>query len=471
MTHTPDADQPTATRPSDATGRPASASHRALDREIVALALPSLGALVAEPLFLLVDTALVGHLGAAELAGVGIGATVLTTAVGLLVFLAYGTTPAVARLVGAGDRPGAIRAGLDGIWLAIAVGLALLATMPFARPLVALFGADPTVTAHAATYLTISIAGLPAMLIVLAATGLMRGLQDTRTPLVIAGIGFAANAALNAVLIYGLHLGVAGSAIGTVVAQWGMGSFYLWFAVREARRSGVSLAPHPGRVGRAAGDGGWLFLRTLSLRIALVATTVVATQAGTASLAATQIAFAVFSTLAFVLDALAIAGQAMLGKALGSGDAHGARVVTQRLTRWGLLLGAAVGALLLAVSWVLGRVFTSDPAVLDLVWIAFVLLAVAQPVAGFVFVLDGVLIGAGDVRYLAWTGLLNLAVYLPFLLLALPFVDAALPGLAAGSWSVAIIWAAFALGYLGSRAVTLGLRARTDRWLVLGATR
>ncbi len=138
---------------------------------------------------------------------------------------------------------------------------------------------------------------------------------------------------------------------------------------------------------------------------------------------------------------------------------------------WGLLFGAAVGALLLAVSWVLGRVFTSDPAVLDLVWIAVVALAVAQPVAGFVFVLDGVLIGAGDVRYLAWTGLLNLAVYLPFLLLALPFVDAALPGLAAGSWSVAIIWAAFALGYLGSRAVTLGLRARTDRWLVLGATR
>lgn len=438
---------------------------RRLDRDIVALALPALGALVAEPAFLLVDTALVGHLGAAQLAGVGVGGAVLQTAVGLLVFLAYGTTPAVARLLGAGDRPGAIRAGVDGIWLAIVVGLALLATIPLAHPLVAAFGAAGDVTEHAATYLGISILGLPAMLVVLAATGLMRGLQDTRTPLIVAGAGFTANAILNAVLIYGLGLGVAGSAIGTVIAQWGMAAFFLAFSVREARREHVSLRPSLAAVGRVAGVGVWLLLRTLSLRVALIATTAVATRLGTDVLAATQVAFALFSTLAFALDALAIAGQAMVGKALGVGDAALVRRVTRRLVQWGLVGGAALGALLLALAWVVGGAFTSDPDVVGLLPWALVPLALAQPIAGFVFVLDGVLIGAGDVRYLAWTGLVNLAAYLPLLLLAL------LPAVPHGSAALAVLWLAFSLGYLSARALTLGLRARSDAWMVLGATR
>lgn len=431
----------------------------ALDRQILRLAIPALGALIAEPAFLLVDTALVGHLGAEQLAGVGIGVAVLSTAVGLLIFLAYGTTPAVARLLGSGDRPAAIRAGLDGIWLAIVAGGALLLTAPLARPVVAVFGATPAVTEHAAVYLGISILGLPAMLIVLAATGLMRGLLDTRTPLVVATIGFGANAALNLLLIYGFGLGVAGSALGTVIAQWGMAAFFLWFAVREARRTGVSLAIHWGDLGRTASTGGWLFLRTLSLRAALLATTAVATQAGTATLASTQIAFALFSTLAFALDALAIAGQAMLGTALGAGDAAAARTVTRRLQAWGVGFGCVVGALLLSVAWVLGGVFTSDAAVLETLPVALVLLALAQPIAGYVFVLDGVLIGAGDVRYLAWTGVLNLLVYLPLLLLAL------LPGCNA----LAVIWGTFSFAYLGARATTLGVRARSDAWMRLGA--
>ncbi len=433
----------------------------ALDREILALAAPALGALVAEPAFLLVDTALVGHLGAEELAGVGIGVAVLSTVVGLLVFLAYGTTPTVARLLGAGDRPGAIRAGIDGIWLAIVAGVALLATAPLAGPVVALFGAASAVTQHAAVYLGISIVGLPAMLIVLAATGLLRGLQDTRTPLVVAAVGFAANAALNVALIYGAGLGVAGSALGTVIAQWGMAGFFVAFAVRAARRAGVPLGIRWADLGRTASTGGWLFVRTLSLRVALLATTAVATQAGTTALAATQIAFTLFSTLAFALDALAIAGQAMVGKSLGADDVAQARAVSRRLQRWGVGLGCVVGALLLSVAWVLGGVFTTDAGVLAALPAALVLLALAQPIAGFVFVLDGVLIGAGDARYLAWTGVVNLAVFLPLLLLAL------LPG-----WpALTVIWAAFSFGYLGARAVTLGLRARSDAWVRTGAAR
>lgn len=461
----PDSVEPgaSATTASDRRNRLApQAQRRALDREIVALALPAFGALVVEPLFLLVDTALVGHLGAAELAGVGIGATVLQTAVGLLIFLAYGTTPAVARLVGAGDVPGAIRAGLDGIWLAVVAGAALLATLPLAGPIVALFSADARVQTHASVYLGLSILGLPAMLIALAATGLMRGLQDTRTPLIVAGVGFAANGALNATLIYGFGMGVAGSALGTVIAQWGMAAFFVGFAVVQARRHGVSLRPRFRAVGRAAGTGGWLFLRTLSLRVALLATTVVATRLGTPELAATQIAFAIFSTLAFALDALAIAGQAMLGRALGASDAALARRITTRLVRFGILGGCAVGAALAATAWVIGGIFTSDPSVLALLPAALLPLALAQPIAGLVFVLDGVLIGAGDARYLALTGAVNLAIYLPLL---------AASTLASGAAALGALWLAFAFGYLGARAVTLWLRARQDSWLVVGTTR
>ena len=185
----------------------------------------------------------------------------LTTAVGLLIFLAYGTTPAVARLLSAGDRPAAIRAGIDGIWLAVVAGAALVAAMPLAKPVVAVFGAASDVTEHAAVYLGISILGLPAMLIVLAATGLMRALQDTRTPLAVATAGFAATAAPNALLIHGLRLGTAGSALGTVIAQWGMTAFFLWFAGREARRERVPL----GAVIWAAFSFGYLGARAVML--------------------------------------------------------------------------------------------------------------------------------------------------------------------------------------------------------------
>ncbi len=194
-----------------------------IDRDILRLAVPALGALVAEPLFLLTDTALVGHLGADPLAGLGVASAILQTAVGLLIFLAYATTPAVARRLGGGDRPGAIKAGIDGMWLALGIGVVLaLLAWPAAGPLVQLFGSTAAVSDEATTYLTISLIGLPGMLVVIAATGLLRGLQDTRTPLIVAVAGFAANAALNAVLIYGAGWGIAGSAAGTVVAQWAM---------------------------------------------------------------------------------------------------------------------------------------------------------------------------------------------------------------------------------------------------------
>jgi putative MATE family efflux protein len=434
-----------------------------LDRDILRLAVPALGALVAEPLFLLTDTALVGHLGEVPLAGLSIGSAILQTAIGLLIFLAYATTPAVARRLGAGDRSGAIRAGIDGLWLALGIGVALVAVgLPISNALVSLFGANPAVTEAADTYLTISLWGIPGMLLVIAANGLLRGLQDTRTPLVVAIGGFAANAALNAVFIYGLGLGIAGSAIGTVIAQWAMAAVYLVIAVRAARATGIRLRPGLAGVSHAAGSGGWLLLRTASLRAAMLATVFVGTDLGVTELATLQIALTVFSLLAFILDALAIAGQAMIGHGLGAADVPRVSAVTRRLVGHGLLSGVGLGAIVALLAPFAGPLFSGDAEVHRMLVVTMLAMAAGVPLAGYVFVLDGVLIGAGDARYLAITGLLNLAVYVPLLVLVELLRPE--PGLV---W----LWLAFGLGYIGARALTLGLRARGTRWMVTGEER
>ena len=435
---------------------------KALDRDILRLAVPALGALVAEPLFLLTDTALVGHLGETPLAGLSIASALLQTAIGLLIFLAYATTPTVARRLGAGDRPGAIRAGIDGLWLALLLGAVLVAVGIFAaRPLVQLFGATAAVEEQAVIYLTVSLAGLPAMLLVIAATGLLRGLQDTKTPLIVAVCGFAANAGLNALFIYGFGAGIAGSAAGTVVAQWAMAAVYLVIAVRASRRDGVSLRPGLAGVTGAAASGGWLFLRTASLRSALLATVVVASDLGVVELATFQIASTLFFTLAFILDALAIAGQALVGHGLGAEDAPRVRGVMRRLVLWGIGAGVVLGLGLAALSPVLGSVFSSSRDVQQALLVVVLVMAIGVPLAGYVFVLDGVLIGAGDARYLALAGLATVVIYAPLLLLVALFGPSGTAGLV---W----LWLAFGLGYMSARALTLGLRARGTAWMRTG---
>lgn len=450
----------------DTDPRPSARSaQRSVDRDILRLAVPALGALIAEPLFLLADTAMIGHLGATPLAGLGLASAVLQTIIGLMVFLAYATTPAVARRVGLGDERGAVASGIDGLWLALGLGAVLAVAGWWAAPaLVGAFGATPDVTAEASVYLTISMAGLPAMLVVFAATGLLRGLQDTSTPLWVAGIGFAVNIALNYVFIYIAGWGIAGSAIGTVVAQWGMVAVYLVVVARHAARVGASPWPHHAGVLRGAASGGWLFLRTLSLRLALLLATWTATSLGSNELAAFQVAMTIYFTIGFALDALAIAAQALIGRDLGAGDLTAVRAVLRRCLQWGVGSGAVVGVVVLATAWVLPAVFTSSADVAALLPPTLVVLALSAPLGGIVFVLDGVLIGAGDARYLAWTGLVNLAVFVP---LALWVVAVAPAGAAGPAW----LMAAFALGYLGARAVTLGLRARGSAWIVVGAGR
>lgn len=432
-------------------------------REILRLAVPAFGALIAEPLFLLADSAIVGHLGVDQLAGVGLASTLMHTAVGLMVFLAYSTTPAVARAIGDGKLGKALAAGRDGVWLALILG-AVLAVAGFvaAEPLVGLMGATGEVRGFAVDYLRWSMPGLAAMLLIFAGTGVLRGLQDTRTPLVVATAGFALNIALNWFLVYGLDLSVTGSAIGTSIAQWAMAAVYLVMVGRNARQHGVSLKPHWHGIRAMTKVGSWLMLRTLSLRLAILSTVLVVTAQGAVNLAAHQLAMTIFSFLAFALDALAIAAQALIGKELGARNAVRVRELTRTMIRWGLGFGVMTGVLLaVAAPWA-GYLFTSDAGVREALTVALWVLAVGQPLAGYVFVLDGVLIGAGDARYLAIAGVVNLAVYLPLL----AAVHLTRPDGAAG---LVWLWVVFALGYMLARGVTLGLRARTDKWVVLGS--
>ncbi|MCX4907130.1 MATE family efflux transporter [Streptomyces sp. NBC_00878] len=436
------------------------AARRRHDREIVALAVPAFGALIAEPLFLMVDTAIVGHLGTAQLAGLGIASALLATAVSIFVFLAYATTAAVARRVGAGDLQAAIRQGMDGIWLALLLGTAVIAiVLPTAPALVELFGASDTAAPYATTYLRISALGIPAMLVVLAATGVLRGLQDTKTPLYVAVAGFVANGALNVGLVYGADLGIAGSAWGTVIAQCGMAAAYLLVVIRGARKHGASLRPDAAGIRACAQAGVPLLLRTLSLRAVLMIATAVAARLGDTDVAAHQIILSLWSLLAFALDAIAIAGQAIIGRYLGAGDAQGAREACRRMVEWGIAVGVVLGGLVIVSRPLFLPLFTSDSIVHDTALPALLMVALSQPICGIVFVLDGVLMGAGDGPYLAWAMILTLAVFAPVALLVPVFGG----GLTA-------LWGAMTL-MMTVRMLTLWLRTRSGRWVVTGATR
>jgi putative MATE family efflux protein len=421
---------------------------------------PAFGALIAEPLFLLADSAIVGRIGTVPLGSLGVAAQALTALVNISIFLAYGTTAAVARQLGAGNRQAAIRQGIDGLWLAAAIGVVVLAVgVPLAAPIIGVFGATPAVSAGGITYLRISLLGAPAMLAVLAGTGVLRGLQDTKTPLFVSVAGNALNVTLNAIFVLGLHWGIAGSAWGTVIAQNLAAGAYLAMVIRGARAAGVKLGIDLAGLQAAARIGAALVIRTMALQAVLIVAAAMAARDGDSAIAAHQIAFRLWSLLAFALDAIAIAGQAITGKYLGAGDIAGARSATRRMIIWGAGCGAAFGVALLAARPWLPALFAAAPPVAHLLLAVLLIVAAEQPVAGVVFVLDGVLIGAGDQNYLAVAGLVATAV----------FGIAAAVVLASGAGLIGL-WIAIS-AWLAARFITLTLRARGSRWLVTGAVR
>lgn len=428
------------------------------DREILRLAVPALGALAAEPLYILTDTAVVGHLGTPELGGLAVAGTILTTAYSLFNFLSYGTTAAVARAAGAGRSEASARNAVQSLWLALLIGTALALGGLLAAPLlVGLMGPSATVRPHALLYLRIASLGMLPVMLALVGVGYLRGLQDTVTPLRIALLANLANLVMELVAIYGLGMGLAASAWSSVIAQAGAAAVFCRHIARHASADRVSRRPDLTTLRSLVVVGRDLFLRTGSLLAALAVATAVASRLGTVPLAAHQIAFQLWSFLALTLDAVAIAAQAMVGRLLGAGDADAARAASKRMVEWGLLAGLVLGGLVAVLRPVLAPLFSDDQAVVDLTLQVLWLVAVLQPLNAVVFVLDGILIGAGDLRFLAGAMVAAFALFLPAAILA---------GSAGGT--LGWLWGAVTL-LMVARLVGVAWRFAGRSWMVTGA--
>ncbi|GAA1280535.1 MATE family efflux transporter [Pseudonocardia aurantiaca] len=442
-------------------------SDRVPARQVLRLAAPALPVLAAEPLYLLVDTAVVGRLGAVALAGLAVAGVVFAQVTSQLNFLSYGTTARAARLHGAGRRSAAVGEGVQATWLALAVGLLVLCVGQLvARPVAEALGDGGAIAEAAVSWLRVALLGAPLVLVTLAGNGWMRGVQDTAKPLryVLAGNGLSAVAC--PVLVHGAGgwagMGLPGSALANVVGQTVGASLFVGALARAARAESVSLRPSPAVLRAQMALGRDLIARSLAFQACFLSAAAVATRFGAAAAAAHQIVLQLWFFLALVLDAVAIAAQSLVGAALGSPErgAQRARALAAQVTRYGLVLGVAFGVLFGALAGVLPPVFTPDVAVLAEVPVAWWFFVAMQPVAGVVFALDGVLLGAGDAAYLRTTTLL--AAVLGFL----PAIWASL----AFGWGLAGIWSGL-VAFMLIRLVAVSLRARSDRWAVTGAVR
>jgi putative MATE family efflux protein len=436
---------------------PAAVDRGTLNRRIAALALPALVVLAAEPLYVLVDTAVVGHLGRLPLAAVAVGGTVMSVAVWFGTLMAYGTTGRAARRFGAGDRTAAVAEGVQASWLALATGalLVLLAQL-FATPVTRALAADPAAAEAAAQWLRIAALGIPGLLLAAAGNGWMRGVQDTRRPLYFVLGANVLSAVLCPLLVYPAGWGLIGSAVANVVAQSLTGGLFLWAIIRER----APLRPSPAVIVRQLVLGRDLLIRGAAFQACWLSATAVAARFGVAAVGAHQIGLQLWFFCALALDAVAIAAQSLVGAALGAGDGSAAREVARRVTAVGAVAGVGFAALAAAGAGVVPGWFTGDQAVQEqaaIVWPWFVGML---PFAGVVYALDGVLIGAGDVGYLrTMTLAAALAGFLPAIWLAYAL-----------DWGLSGVWFGLALFTL-IRLVFLLVRRRGARWAVLGATR
>jgi putative MATE family efflux protein len=427
------------------------------DREIFLLALPALGALAAEPLYLLADTAIVGHLGTPQLAALALASTLLTGLATFCNFLTYGVTAQVARLHGAGEvrRAGAVAA--QALWVAIGLGVLVAGVAAgLAGPLIGLLGGGGHVAALATTFLRIGALGLPFALIALAGQGYLRGIGDLRRPLIVVVIANVVNVILELVFVYGLHWGLAGSAWGTVIAQAGMGAAFALALLRapggeHGRRPRLALMRPLLRMGSA------LILRTASLYGSFLVASAVLARVNAWSLGAHQIGMQLFGLLALVLDAIAIAGQVIVGRRLGAGDVGGARAAARRMIELSVAGGIVLGIALLALRGVIPRAFTSDPRVIERAEAFWPLFALMQPFGAAVFALDGILLGAGETDYLAWSMVGSAVVYAAVAAIWLALL-----------WGIVGVWAGFDVLML-VRLATCGARFQSGRWAVVGA--
>lgn len=438
-------------------------SDKSLVKPLLALAVPTFGQLIAEPVFVLVDTAIVGHVSTSALAGLSLGSTVILTAVGLCVFLAYATTSQVARLLGAGRRREGLQAGMEGLWLAAAIGAALaVALFALAEPLCWALGGREADLQQAVVYARAAALGVPGMLLVYAANGIFRGLQKVRVTLAVAVAGAALNTVLDVAFVIGCGWGIIGSGAATCIAQWFMGLALATPAVRWARAGGASARPRLAGIARAGGDGLPLFLRTLALRAGMVATVMAAASMGTDVLAGYQVVNATWNFALNILDAITIAGQTLVGAQLGAGNFAQARRLTRGAARIGLGMGVAVGAAFALVGLVAPGAFSPSAQVQQLASAGMVAVGAGLPIQGWMWALDGILIGAGDFRYLACACAAASGAHIAALVVLVTLVSPQLPGDLARTVA---LWVTFDVVLMGGRALANALRARTDAWM------
>ena len=429
-------------------------SERVRPRQVLSLALPALGVLAAEPLYLLVDTAVVGHLGAVPLGGLALGGTLFTLVSTQLTFLSYGTTARTARLHGAGRRREAVAEGAQATWLGVLVGavllvLAQLVAVPLANALV---GPGPVADA-AARWVRIALLGAPMVLIAMAGHGWMRGVQDTARPFRFVLVGNGLSAVLCPVLVYALDWGLEGSAVANVVGQVTGAALFVRALISER----APLRPDFGAMRKQLGVGRDLVLRSLAFQACFLSATSVAARFGAEAVAAHQVVWQLWTFLSLVLDSLAIAAQSLVGAALGGRSVDRAKGVAKQVTWYGLGFGVVLGVVFAALSGVLPLAFTADGAVLAEIPHAWWFFAALQPVAGIVFALDGVFLGAGDAAFLRTATVASAVVgYLPMIWLSLAY-----------GWGLVGIWTGLSL-FMLLRLITLVLRARSGRWAVLG---
>ena len=409
---------------------------------------------------MLVDTAIVGRLGTVPLGGLALASAVLTTLLTMFNFLAYGTTARVAFLTGRGEHQAGGTVAAQGLWLCLLIGAPLALLVGAAsRDLARLLGGEGAVLDAATTYLRISAAGIPAFLVALVGNGYLRGVSDTRTPLVVVVVANVVNLVLEIVLVYGLHLGVAGSAWGTVVAQVLAAGGFAWLLSGRIRAAHARVGPSRAELVRLLVTGRHLLVRTGTLLATLALSTATAARLGPAVLGGHQIALQVHTFLALVLDSLAIPGQILVGTALGAGSAGEARAASARLLRMGTAAGAVVGLGLVISSPVLPHAFSADPAVVERASLALVLAGALQVPAAVAFVLDGVLIGASDFRFLQWSMMAGLLVFVPFAGAVLLWHEL----------GVVAVWGGL-LAWMVARAVANAARFRGQAWAAAGAS-
>jgi len=424
---------------------------RSHDRQILRLAVPALGALAADPLVSLVDTAFVGRLGSTELGALGVNTAVFALSFALFNFLAYGTTPLVAAAWGRGDRQAAGRVVTQAIGLALVIGAVATVFLELMwRPLLMVMQAGPDMLAPAGEYLRIRALAAPAVLLVTVGHGAYRGMQDTRTPLLVTVGLNVINLIGDPLLIFVAGWGLRGAATATVIAQWTGAIWFLALLSKRRRELGIpAYVPRLSEFGQLATVGTELIARTASLLAVFTVATAVAARIGTATVAAHQIAAQVWLFLSLVLDSLAIAGQALVGRYLGAGEIGNARAASNRMLQWGFGLGAVLGAVFWLLGPVLPKAFTDDADIVAMVAGVMPFVAVLQPIGALVFVWDGIFMGAREFRFLMVSTLAAAVVAGSVLILTVTL-----------EWGLTGVWWGITTLVLG-RLALLALRYRT----------